>query len=240
MTQEGGTASLSRKGYLWIETCLVVLVCVVPPIFISEADVLGLGGPAQPTAFVYHAWRHLVENTGEIALVLFLIWRSNDSFSKFGFKRYHIGKDLLGGILILVIQWVIPVLTWLILWAALPRQYYHAISHSFSPPGFESPAGTPQYVLLAVYCAASGFAQELVMRAYLIVRFEELVDSTMAAYLLSTVLFVLYHGYQGGRAIIGISEFGLLFGLIFCRFRRLAPLAIAHALSNFLVIGNFL
>jgi len=80
----------------------------------------------------------------------------------------------------------------------------------------------------------NGFAEELVMRGYLIPRFERLLNSTWGSLLLTTVLFATYHCYQGPSGVVNALEFGLIYGSAFCVFRRVWPLALAHAVSNFL------
>jgi membrane protease YdiL (CAAX protease family) len=77
----------------------------------------------------------------------------------------------------------------------------------------------------------------LVMRAYLVTRFEQLLRSTPAAVLLSTALFAAYHGYQGKIGLMSVALFGLVYGLCFARWRRIWPLIIAHALQDFVSIA---
>jgi membrane protease YdiL (CAAX protease family) len=237
-TEESKLNARRRTTYLWIEIGVVLLVYVVPVIFISEADIYGLRGKLRPTPFVYHALLSLIENTGYIALVLFIIWRSNDSPSRFGFQQLRIGRDLFGGIAICAVLRGMYHLIWWGLRSSLSHNEYFSLTHSGVGVGYNSPSGTPEFVLLGAMCLASGFVQELVMRAYLIARFEELFESTPVALLLSTVLFTCYHGYQDTGSVIGVVVFGVILGVLFCLFRRLAPLAIAHALNNFLSIGN--
>jgi membrane protease YdiL (CAAX protease family) len=115
---------------------------------------------------------------------------------------------------------------------------YFAISHSGSGIGYFPPSGAPEFVLLAVMCLFSGLVQELVMRAYLITRLEELLASTPMALLFSTMFFTFFHGYQGTAAVVGVAVMGLIQGIVFCLFRRLAPIALGHAFNNFIAIGN--
>ena len=82
---------------------------------------------------------------------------------------------------------------------------------------------------------ANGFAEELVMRAYLLVRLERLLSSTWLAVVVTTTLFASYHIYQGTTVMIGTAAFGFVLALAFCWFRRLWPLCLAHAVWNILV-----
>jgi Type II CAAX prenyl endopeptidase Rce1-like len=230
----------SRTTYLWVELGVVILTCVVPPIFISVADVNGMLQRFGPESFVYYALSLTVRHAGQIAVVLFIIWRSNDSPNRFGLLPFKIGKDLFGGILLWVILRLAYHLLWRGIWLIFGPREYRALLHSGSGGLFSPPAGSPEFILLAVTCVISGFAQELVMRAYLIVRLEELLDSTSVAFFLSTVLFVGYHGYQGTAGVIDVTVFGLILAVVFCLFRRLAPISIAHTLYNFFVMGRLI
>jgi membrane protease YdiL (CAAX protease family) len=95
--------------------------------------------------------------------------------------------------------------------------------------------GAPAYFLLLLACLAGGFAEELVMRGYLIARLERLLGSTWLPVLVTSVLFASYHLYQGVNPAIGHFASGLVYAVSFCFLRRLWPLCIAHALVNFLL-----
>jgi membrane protease YdiL (CAAX protease family) len=237
-TQPSESIARQRTNYLWIEISVVLLFYLVPIIFTSEADMYGLAGKSYPVPFLYHALHFIITNIGQIALVLFILWRSGDSLLRFGLKPFRIGRDLFGGILICAILRIAYHATWWSLRTFLSHDSYFAITHSQSGRGYFPPSGALEFALLAVMCLFSGLAQELVMRAYLITRLEELLASTPMALLFSTMLFIFYHGYEGTGAVIAVAVFGLIQAIIFCLFRRLAPIALAHALNNFIAIGN--
>jgi membrane protease YdiL (CAAX protease family) len=94
------------------------------------------------------------------------------------------------------------------------------------------PEGIGGFALLLVAEAANGFAEELVMRAYLITRLERLLSSTWLAVVITTALFASYHVYQGAAGMILVGASGLVYALSFCWFRRLWPLCMAHAVHN--------
>jgi membrane protease YdiL (CAAX protease family) len=227
-----------RTFYLWIETGVVLIACVIPYLVTSAADVYGLRGPSALMSFEYRALTSLVDYAGKISLILFIIWRSKDLPARFGLKPYHMGRDLIGAIATCAILLGVNYLFWWTLRAVLSRHDYLAILHSGTPSAYGSASGSPEFLLLALICLASGFAQELLMRAYLIVRFEELTRSTAVTLLMSTALFTCYHGYQGTSGMISAALFGLLLGAIFCRTRRLTPIALAHSMYNFIAISG--
>jgi uncharacterized protein len=84
----------------------------------------------------------------------------------------------------------------------------------------------PVLVLSAVQNAA---LEEVVVVGYLITRLRQLGWTLPAVVAASAVLRGSYHLYQGFGGFLGNVVMGLIFALFFLRFRRLAPLIIAHA-----------
>jgi membrane protease YdiL (CAAX protease family) len=72
------------------------------------------------------------------------------------------------------------------------------------------------------------------MRGYLLPRFERLLGSAWRAILITALLFASYHVYQGFRCAAGVFAVGLVYGGSFCLLRRLWPLCIAHAMTDFI------
>ena len=86
--------------------------------------------------------------------------------------------------------------------------------------------------LWVVLSMSAGFAEELVFRGYLLTQFRAMTRSTGLALILQAVLFGVSHGYQGVRACVTISLYGLLFGALALRRRSLRPGMIAHAWTD--------
>jgi len=84
-------------------------------------------------------------------------------------------------------------------------------------------------LLLILTKGVNGFAEELILRGYLIPRLETLTGSTAKSIVLSSVLFASYHIYQGPASSIQILIMGLIFGSFFAITRRICPLVLAHA-----------
>ncbi|MGV3615343.1 MAG: CPBP family intramembrane glutamic endopeptidase [Fimbriimonas sp.] len=165
------------------------------------------------------------------AVVLYVVWRSGEGWTKFGIRRIRWVDDLGTG----VIWTVVLVLGGLILPVALQRwmrwesayrpearEYFAAIRRG----GFDFPALT----LLAL--VMNSVAEELAMRGFLIPRLEARLRSTSAAIVVSAAGFSAYHLYQGWLPALDVFVIGLLMGVIFARQRRLVPLIIAHTCVN--------
>jgi membrane protease YdiL (CAAX protease family) len=97
---------------------------------------------------------------------------------------------------------------------------------------FVGPRGANEYAILVFMQLCNGLAEELAMRGYFITRFEAIFGSRAQALLLSTILFAAYHIYQGAIGVIGAAIFGLMLGGCFLRYRRVWPLALAHAIID--------
>jgi len=87
----------------------------------------------------------------------------------------------------------------------------------------------PAYVGLAVM---NGVLEEVVMLAFLFSRFKRLGWSPWAIVLASAVIRGAYHLYQGFGGGLGNLVMGLVFGLLYLRWRRVGPLVVAHVLLD--------
>ena len=82
-------------------------------------------------------------------------------------------------------------------------------------------------VLLAA-AFANGWAEEVIVVAFLLTRLRQLRVNPVAALVASSLLRGAYHLYQGFGAGLGNVAMGLVFGYVWRRTGRLWPLIIAH------------
>jgi membrane protease YdiL (CAAX protease family) len=87
---------------------------------------------------------------------------------------------------------------------------------------------------LLLFCIAIGFAEELMMRGLLLTRFEQLFHSKALSVLLSAAIFGLGHWSAGVISVVGAILTGIIFGIAFVWTRRLWPVAISHAIVDFI------
>ena len=218
---------------LAIETAVVLAVCFVPPFFSSLASVYLLPAHRSSTGFfLYESLYDIVRESAQFIFLLYLILRSGELLSNFGIKPFRILPDFLGGIGI----YLLAELTTHIFWIAIAFLEQHSVLHlsryHYNP--FSPPSGDGAYEILAVRCLAIGMTEEIIFRTYLIHRFEKLFESTGLALLFSTVLFGAVHIYQGIHGFLSAIVLGFIYGSLFCLFRRLWPLALAHAIWDFM------
>jgi membrane protease YdiL (CAAX protease family) len=224
-----GTEIVRTTWELWIETGVVVVLAVLPPLYDAVASLILWDGSKHP---FLDSQSYLTVWAMQTAVpVLYLTWRSGESWAKFGLSRPRIAKDGLAWLLIFLADVTAWSAAWFIIAQLLGDATVEALQN-MSRNVFTAPAGV-EYVLLPFSSSANGFAEELIMRGYLIPRFERLLGSSTKAVLVSMVLFASYHMYQGPAAVISIAVAGLVYGIAFCWLRRLWPIALAHATWNF-------
>ena len=87
----------------------------------------------------------------------------------------------------------------------------------------------PAYVGLAVM---NGVLEEVVMLAYLFTRLGQLGWRAWQFVAFSAVVRGAYHLYQGFGGGLGNLVMGLVFGLLYLRWRRVGPLVVAHVILD--------
>lgn len=87
----------------------------------------------------------------------------------------------------------------------------------------------PVLILAAIKNAV---LEEVIVVGYLITRLKQWGMSTVAIVACSAVLRGSYHLYQGFGAFVGNAVMGVVFALFFLRFKRVAPLIVAHTLLD--------
>jgi membrane protease YdiL (CAAX protease family) len=223
-----------QQKQIWIELGVVVLACVAYPLFVSYEDTHYL------PQFQRLAISSLLRSAASSAVVMFVIWKSKEPLSRFGIKRFDFLRDIVGGVGLFVLMWVLRCGADYMLRTAMgPQEFNEYVKHravTEIPP----PTVAAEAIFLGAVALLGSLWQEMVMRAYLITRLEELVDSTVLAVLLATAAFVSYHTYEGNHDLLIVAIHGLLFAVFFCKFRRVAPLVLAHAIWNYLAYCRLL
>jgi uncharacterized protein len=157
------------------------------------------------------------------ALGLYLLWRSGFGPAQIGLGRLRWRSDVLGGIGLAALIG----LPGLVLYVAarLLGLSVTVVPTELNDTWWRMP------VLLAV-AFANGWAEEVIVVAFLITRLRQVGVNPTAALLASSVLRGVYHLYQGYGAGLGNIVMGLVFGYVWMRTRRLWPLIVAHGLID--------
>jgi membrane protease YdiL (CAAX protease family) len=86
--------------------------------------------------------------------------------------------------------------------------------------------------VLILSAAQNALLEEVVVIGYLFTRLRQLAWSPLAIVALSAVIRGSYHLYQGIGGFIGNLIMGVIFGLIYLRWKRVGPLVVAHTLLD--------
>jgi len=86
--------------------------------------------------------------------------------------------------------------------------------------------------VLVLSAAQNAILEEVVVVGYMVTRLQQIGTPALIAIGTSSVLRGTYHLYQGWGGFIGNFSMGILFGLVFLRWRRTWPLVIAHTLLD--------
>lgn len=90
--------------------------------------------------------------------------------------------------------------------------------------------------VLVLAAAQNAAVEEVVMVGFLVVRFRQLGWGWPAIIAFSAVVRGSYHLYQGYGGFVGNLIMGVIFLLVFLRWRRVTPLVVAHTLLD---VGAF-
>ena len=91
---------------------------------------------------------------------------------------------------------------------------------------------------IILFSASNGFFEEIIVVGYVIPTVTERRNSFYALNV-SVLIRLLYHLYQGPVAALHIIPMGLVFGLIFIKYKNIWPLVIAHFVLDVIALLQF-
>ena len=159
-----------------------------------------------------------------VPIILFVIWRSGEAWSRFGLVKPAIPKDVVIGLGV----WLIVAFFTSLIALAFGRHNPWLSFQPFAVPPVRA-------MLLVGESCAVGFSEELALRAYLIPRLEAMTGSTRKSILLSSLIFGFAHLNKSYVGVIFSIVTAIVFGIAFSLTRRIWPVAIAHAFGDFIV-----
>jgi membrane protease YdiL (CAAX protease family) len=205
---------------LWMEVIAVLAIGVLPAL--SNALVLLWQGPGKPVPPYWLDSLDLSLRSACVSFaVLYVIHRSGEPWSSFGITRLEL-TDLGLGLMVFFASLALT----LVVFPFLPA------STRKPDAFFPLPQNPLDYILLLIKYAANGFAEELVVRAYLITRLERLLKSPLLAVVLSALFFGSYHLYYGPWGAFQVAVLGLVYGVLFVLLPRVWPFAAGHMLYS--------
>ncbi len=165
----------------------------------------------------------IAENLAPVLLVLYLMARSGEPPSTIGLDASQPGKDAARGVVLAILIGGSGLGLYL-------AAFHLGFNLNVVPENL--PAVWWRYPVLALDGIQNGVLEEIVVLGYLLTRLEQLDWSPLAAVLASAVLRGSYHLYQGFGGFLGNLAMGLIFGVLYLRWRRVTPMIIAHSLID--------
>jgi membrane protease YdiL (CAAX protease family) len=97
---------------------------------------------------------------------------------------------------------------------------------------FLAPEGPAQIAAWLLVCVTAGFCEETIFRGYFQKQFIAWTKNEPVGIVLSAVIFGACHIYQGPKAVVVITVYGLLFGILAQWRKSMRPGMITHALHD--------
>jgi uncharacterized protein len=156
-------------------------------------------------------------------LAVYLLWRSGFGPAQIGLGRVRWGPDVLGGVGLAAL-------------IGLPGLGLYVAARALGLSAHVEPAELYdtwwRIPVLIITAFANGWAEEVIVVAFLLTRLRQLRVNPVAALLASSLLRGAYHLYQGFSAGLGNVVMGLVFAYVWRRTGRLWPLIVAHGIID--------
>ncbi|SEC51155.1 hypothetical protein SAMN04489806_3096 [Paramicrobacterium humi] len=166
----------------------------------------------------------LVFDVVPVALALYLLWLPGRSaFRRIGLDASKPLRDIGGGALLLVC-------------IGVPGLGLYALGRLFGITVAVHASGLDAYwwtiPVLVLSAVRAALLEEVIVIGYLFTRLRQLGWSRWAIICSAAVLRGSYHLYQGFGPFVGNVVMGVVFGWLYTRFGRVAPLVVAHFLLD--------
>jgi CAAX protease family protein len=180
--------------------------------------------------FLLVAISAILRDLALVSLILFFVWRNNESITRIGWTLKNSRKEISLGILLFI-----P----FTLGTGLLEKGLRAIGFSVPStplPSFLAARGMVEFLLAFVLVVIVALAEETIFRGYLILRFKVITSNPIGAALLSAVIFSLGHGYEGSAGVVTVGVMGLVFAFVYMWRRSLVAPIVMHFLQDFIGI----
>jgi membrane protease YdiL (CAAX protease family) len=223
-------AAISRRER-WIDLLFVLGIALWQPIFTSTVLALHMPEPASGNTNLRVVHGLLFEAAG-LATLAYVLWKRRAGIVALTrspkWSDFPIGAALC--ILTLMVSGV----------AAVMMQYASLVASGHPPfrPDVPRMMGMQPSAAWLIYLLVNPWAEELVVRGFLMTEVTALAGVGTAV-IVSTLVQVAYHLYQGWFNATGIAVVFLGFSLYYASTRRLLPVVVAHTLMDLMSFAYF-
>jgi len=189
----------------------------------QQALLVGSLAPGRPLLDLTLQLANIIAALAPVALVFYLLAREGEGPSALGIDATRPASDLArGAVLAAVIGG-----SGLALYVAA---FHLGISLNVVPE--DLPAIWWRIPVLILDAAQNGILEEVLVLGYLLRRLDQLGWAPGKAIALAAVVRGSYHLYQGFGGFIGNAVMGVIFGVLFLRWRRVTPMIVAHTVID--------
>jgi len=216
------SARATVAGALHTAVLLVILLGGASMMYFSAGRMRAVEHPSRLAFYLTTmVWEWLLT-----AYVLFGVRRHGTPLVEVTGARWKTTKDVFRDAGVALVFWVVALVV-LGLTSTVLR--FHGSRQSLR---FLAPEGPAQIALWVLVCVTAGFCEETIFRGYLQKQFVAWTGNAVAGVLLSAAVFGACHMYQGPKAAVVITVYGLLFGILALSRKSLRPGMMAHALHD--------
>jgi len=160
------------------------------------------------------------------AYVLFGVRRHSKGLVEVTGAQWKSAKDFFRDLGVALAFWIVALM---VLGLTATVLHFHGSRETLSYLAPQGPAQIAMWVLLS---ATAGFCEETIFRGYLQKQFIAWSSNAPVGVLLSAVIFGACHMYQGAKAVVVITVYGLLFGILAQWRKSMRPGMLTHALHD--------
>lgn len=209
---------------LRVEIIVVMLLTVGRSVANNLAVIHWLGyPPVRP--FGYFQFTECLRGIYLSGLVLFIIWLKKESWTEIGLSAPFWIKDFIIALFL--------IFTTMLIWipfASLSEKFLRLMFQK-PPVPFVGPTNAVELLWISATAIVVGFGEELLIRGYLLSRLLRVCRPILSV-IYSSLIFSAWHISQGVFSVAHTFIWGLVYGWMFTKVRRLYPLALAHAINN--------
>jgi membrane protease YdiL (CAAX protease family) len=217
-----------------------VLLCSgFPSQLIISAVLIGLGMRPQTAEGKFNApfifALTLADTVLLVGLILLFFRAHGQTIREQLFTRGRTGRELLYGITLIPISFLVVVLVLMLVQLVAPS--LRNVPHNPLADLAKTPG---QAILFAFVVMIAGGVREEIQRGFILRRFEQYLGGGIVGLIVFSTLFGLGHVEQGRDVALATAVLGAFWGAVFLRRRSVAGPMVGHAGFNLLQVAKFL
>jgi membrane protease YdiL (CAAX protease family) len=193
------------------------------PLGSQQVIINGSRAPGRPLLDLFLQLDSIVFGAAPVLLVFYLLARNDEGSSAIGVDFSQPWRDLLRGAGLAALIGGCGLGLYILAYKS--GVALNVVAESLPDVWWRIP-------VLLLSALQNGLLEEVVVLGYLITRLRKLGVSPVYAVAISATVRGSYHLYQGLGGFLGNAVMGVIFGVLFLRWKRATPMIIAHTLID--------